>query len=206
MNQTPSILPIGGGCSSPSSSPSCGHYSICDFVSEYEDWAFFAECMMTTPIPASLILAQWGIESGWGEGDICNCHNPANQGSSCGVGSTCSVSGYKELCFCSLLDGVTSYANLMDNGYPFVSCTYWYYANQGNYNEGVKQAAIALGQGYSNVASCNTYIDYCGWSGTPSPSRPRTWAQLLYDDGNGPGSALYNTIQANSCLSSLNSR
>ena len=192
-------------CVAPTVSPACSDYGVCGFVSEYEDWAKYAACRMGShPFPLSLILAQWGDESGYGGSDICTCNNPGNQGASCGIGNTnCSVSGCPEVAYCSLKDGVDSYANLMAQGYPFVACTYEYYANSGNCAEGVKQAAIALGQGYSPVTSCNTYIDYCGYSGTPSASTPRIWASGEYNDGNGPGSALYDTIQANSCLYNL---
>ncbi len=193
-------------CTAPTTTPANGDYPVCTFVSNYEDWAKFAACKMgSNPIPASLILAQWGNESGWGGGDISVCYNPGNQGATCGVGTECSPSGYTELCFCSLEEGVASYANLLSKGYSFVAATYQYYASAGNYAEGVQQASIALGQGYSPIASLNTYINYCGWSGTPSASTPRLWAESEYNDGNGPGSALYDTIQANSCLSDLDS-
>ena len=193
-------------CTVPTTTPAEGDYPVCTFVSNYEDWAKFAACKMgSNPIPTSLILAQWGNESGWGGGDISVCYNPGNQGATCGVGSECYPSGYTELCFCSLEEGVASYANLMSKGYPFVAATYHYYAKSGNYAEGVKQAGITLGQGYSPIASLNTYIDYCGWSGTPSASTPRLWAKSEYNDGNGPGSALYDTIQANSWLYNLDS-
>jgi hypothetical protein len=186
--------------------PCQGDYPVCSFVSNYEDWAKFAACKMGgNPIPTSLILVQWGNESGWGGGDISVCYNPGNQGATCGIGSGCYPSGYTEVCFCSLEEGVAPYANLMSKGYPFVAATHQYDASAGNYAEGVNEASIALGQGYSPTASLNTYIDYCGWSGTPPESTPRLWAASEYNDGNGPGSALYDTIHANSCLSDLDS-
>lgn len=184
-----------GSCAVPSTVPACKDYGVCGFVDEYESWAMYAACLMGNNLSVSLILAQWGDESGWGGSDICTAHNPGNQGSTCGIGG-----------FDTLQHGVESYANLMAQGYPFVGCTFTHYFNEGDDATATKQAAIALGQGYSPISSCNTDYNYCGWSGTPSASNPHYWAtgQYNYNDG-GPGSALYVTIQDNSCLSDLDS-
>ena len=149
-------------------------------------------------VPISLIIAQWGIESGWGGADMSVYNNPGNQYCTQG-GSQCGQEPNGIPAFCCIVDGVKAYSALLINGYPHVAHAY---ADGGFGQPGMQSAAVALGQGYEGSQSLSD--GYCGGPSTISQSSSRIWATSQYNDGNGPGSALYDTINANDCLSNLN--
>lgn len=142
-------------------------------------------------VPISLIMAQWGIETGWGGSDWSPYNNPAQQASTCGWGSQCGSEPIGYPIFCSIGEGVQSYGALLTQGYPHVAFAYA--------EGGVSYAASALGKGYYTGITLNS--TWCGWPGPISSSSPRIWAASEYNDGGGPGSAITDTINANSCLS-----
>ena len=104
----------------------------------------------------------------------------------------------KDLCVVLFLF-YTEYVPCFVIQYPS-NFTYKYYGTPETALRESNRQQLRLARVYSPAASCNIYIDYCGYSGTPSASTPRIWASGEYNDGNGPRSTLYDTIQANSCL------
>lgn len=125
-------------------------------------------------------------------------YNPGNQGSTCGKPQCGTYAGGLPA-FCNIRDGVQSYAALLTNGYPHVQHAF----NDNGWGEnGMVQACTALGQGYE--AGQVLKAGYCGGPAYVSASSPRIWAASEYNDGNGPGSSLYDTINANDCLYNLN--
>jgi hypothetical protein len=144
-------------------------------------------------VPVSLVVTQWGLETGWNNG--CNClttyYNPGNQASGCGwcVNRTM-PNGLPG--FCDLSAGIHAYAQLLIQGYRHVASAYADY--------GLNTAAQALGQGYETGYSIPN--NFCGGPATISQSTPRIWAASHY--GAPAGSDIYNTIAANTCLSDLN--
>lgn len=103
--------------------------------------------------------------------------------------------------FCDIRYDVQSYSALIINGYPHVMHAY---SDAAGGAAGMKQAAIALGQGYEAGISLSS--NYCtgGQTRAIDSSHPRLWATSKYNDGNGPGSSIYDTINANTCLSQYN--
>jgi hypothetical protein len=143
-------------------------------------------------VPVNLVLTQWGIETSWGGTDWYPYYNPGQQGSTCGYGSQCGTEPIGYPIYCSIGQGVQSYADLLVNGYPHVATAYAY--------GGVSWAASALGKGYFTEEAVTS--TFCGWSGPINSSHPRIWAGGEYNDGGGAGSSITDTINANSCLQS----
>lgn len=151
-------------------------------------------------LPVSLILTQWGLESGWGGPDISTYYNPANQNSGCGVGSTCGHEPNGLAAFCSIKDGVKAYSALIINGYPHVMAAY---TDQRTSIQGFNAAAQALGQGYySNYTGGS--VNYCAsqYYSLTSSSGARIWAESEY--GTPPGNDMITTFNANTNLQDLN--
>lgn len=151
-------------------------------------------------VPVSLIVTQWGIETGWGS-TFGVYNNPGNQGDWCGYSSACGRQPNGLAAFCDLNDGVKSFAGLLIKGYPHVAEA-WSRCGQPGCCV-IAEAARALGIGYYDFRAVAD--GFCGPYTTISSGSPRIWDAGLYDDGNGPGSSIYDTINANpDCLGNLN--
>lgn len=155
-------------------------------------------------LPVSLVVVQWGLEWGWSGSSIAQYRNMANQGGSCGFAVCGSYGGGVFPTFCTVPEAVRAYGSLIINGYPHVQYP-WYLSGGGS--SGMQQCAINLGQGYQSGVSLSGG-DYCGG---PCPaissSCPRIWDAGHYDDGGGPGSQVYDTINYSGngdCLPNLN--
>lgn len=150
-------------------------------------------------IPVSLIVTQWGLETCWGD-TFGTYNNPANQAGGCCY-PTCGLQPNGSFVkFCDLNAGVKSYSQLLIKGYPHVAQAY---GQCGQPGYGVLSAATqALGQGYYDFQAVSD--GFCGGPASISSSTPRLWDQAGYNDGNGAGSGLLDTINANTCLSNLN--
>lgn len=151
-------------------------------------------------VPVSLILTQWGLESGWNSSNnFTYYNNPANQGSGCGFSTCGTYNSGRFAAFCNIPAGVSSYAQLIIQGYQHVAAGY---TDAGG---DVQNAATVLGQGYR---SCCTYDGSFCWGAsntTISSTNPRVWDAGHYNgSGYGPGSDIYRTISFNSCLSDYN--
>jgi hypothetical protein len=95
--------------------------------------------------------------------------------------------------FCSIKDGVNSYAKLLVYGYPHVLAAYD--------DCGFNLAAKALGQGYYASYTGGT-VTFCGGSYTlTSSSGARIWAASHY--GSPAGQNLIDSLNAHSALQAL---
>jgi hypothetical protein len=88
--------------------------SAAEFASQYGEWADYASGQLLWP--TSLILAQWSIESEWGEWDICDVGCPANNpGNTSCYGAYCNdcpdgAGSYGGLC-AGVVDGYVGWAS-----------------------------------------------------------------------------------------------
>lgn len=158
-------------------------------------------------IPVSVIVAQWGNETGWGtSGLFKDGKNLAGMKFTCDSAITrCGdyyVNNVKFAVFCNYRDAVRAYSQLLRIGYQHVASAAS--NGEGSTPAGYKAACIALGQGFRSGFSFST--NYCT-SGTTavtfSSSNPRKWDAAGYTTINQPGSILYNTIAQNDCLYNL---
>lgn len=155
-------------------------------------------------VPASVIAAQWGNETGWGTTNLFTtgknfaamtftCDNAIPR---CG---TIFVNGQGFAQFCNYSDGVRAYSQFLRIGYQHVAYAASY--GEGSTPAGYRAACIALGQGYRTGWSFTT--NYCAANQTYSSSNPRLWDIARYTTTNQPGSILYNTIAGYDCLYNL---
>lgn len=88
-----------------SSTNSCQVLSASNFINRYVEFARYASYQLKWPV--SLILAQWSIESNWGQVDICSpCNNPGNTYPPSGG---CPSRQYPDLCQ-GVTDGFINFA------------------------------------------------------------------------------------------------
>lgn len=93
-----------------------------------------------------------------------------------------------------------SYAGLLIKGYPHVAQAYGL-CGQPGFGD-LAGATRALGIGYYAFQPVSD--GFCGSYPTISSSNPRLWDAGRYDNGNGPGRAILDTINANpDCLGNL---
>jgi hypothetical protein len=145
-------------------------------------------------LPVAFFLAHWGDETGYGGSDWTSYHNPGNQASACGVGTTSGHAGNGDAIFTTYNQGLYSYASLLMNGYPHVQHTYTDFIS--NPNTALNYVCSAIGKGYEGGQDLPT--TYC-WSGTHiSSSSHRIWAAGQYNSGCGSaGCDLWNIISNN---------
>lgn len=172
-------------------------------VAQYARWVSYQTWInggRPGAVQVDVVLAQWGIETGWGTSTGFANKNLAGMTYTCDTAiSRCGTwygsSGQGFATFCNWRDSVKAYYQLLSNGYQHVA----YAGYNGEAGQtGYKAAAIALGQGYRSAYQYQT--DYCTSLRSVNSSNPRLWDTGRYNDGGGPGSKLYNVIAANSCL------
>lgn len=171
--------------------------SLAKWVS-YQSWR---KSGGTNGLPVALILGQWGFEQGWDVNEARARNNLANQRALCSYRGAVdegvnSVSPGKGTSFDNIIEGVTSYARLIIEGFMHVR---YAYSDAGGGNAGLKAAIQVFEDGYY-TGYTGPSTKYCS-SVTytlKSPSSKRIWATAGYN-------GLYDTLtrSANTCLNSL---
>lgn len=175
----------------PHDAPDGTRYNyICYQLAQWVSWQSYISPNYGA-LPVSLIIVQWGIESGWGGPNISQYYNPAEQGDTCGWPNCGVQPGGVFPRFCNIVDGVKSYSALMINGYPHVM---YGWPTGGGGAAGARRCAVNLGQGYESSVALSQ--GFCGGPPTISSSSPRIWDAGGYNSGGGPGSSIYTTMEA----------